>query len=227
MELFFRIYKINSIKMRAKFVYENLIQALDEAEKIDPEKLKKEIIEYYKNPRLSDIDYTDSLELEWDPTYKFYWAWVKPYSNTQVFKNKTGLSETHAQKNFILASNTLKEKDPAGWKEHEIGHILGYRKGYYNKVGNIINPKEVYGLKNYPNVWSEFIPFTRQMKYLQKNKNSAQNIIRFMMKDYEQSNAHKGNIEELKQIEELFIKLYNKYVDKTVQLQNKYNKDAS
>jgi len=26
--------------MRAKFVYENLIQALDEAEKIDPEKLQ-------------------------------------------------------------------------------------------------------------------------------------------------------------------------------------------
>jgi len=188
---------------------------LNESKGIDENQLKKWIIEYYETN--SNIDYSDSLELTWDPSYKLYWAWVAPYNNNHVYKEKTGLSESNAKKNFILASNTLKKNDPAGWKEHEIGHILGYREGYYKKKGNIIDTKEVYGLNEYPNVWSEFIPFTRQMKFLSQ-ENNPKSIIRFMMKHYEECS---NNIEQLKKIEEFFIKLYEKEV-KNIDLKNKY-----
>jgi len=178
--------------------------------------LKNILIKYYKIN--GNIDYSESMEIEWDNINKLYKVWVKPYSKTSLYDGKTGLSESHAkgkkikhpefQKleniDYIVLSNTLKNHDPYSWIIHEIGHIIGYRKGYgkgYSKNKNIIKGIP---LNDYPNVMDEFCPFYLQMKDLLK-KMKPEEVINSIMIDYIESGNHKDNSNELKQFFNLFL----------------------
>ena len=85
--------------------------------------LRNSIINQYKH---NGIDFSDSIELDWDDKYKLYKVWVKPYNNKSLFNGKVGLSESHPKGNYnngtitddydyIVLSNILKENDPYSW----------------------------------------------------------------------------------------------------------------
>lgn len=192
--------------------YLNFINEQLDNSQID--ELKRAIIEYYKIS--NNIDYSDSIEIEFDKKYSLYWIWVSPFSDTQLYKGKTGGSESHIKGrypensiidnyDYIIMSNKQKTNDPYCWKEHEVGHILGYRKGYSKKQGNII-PNII---KTYPNVWDEYYPFYMQMSELLKN-NSPEDTVRKIMVDYESNHNQK----ELKKIEEFVTMFLEKYFNK-------------
>jgi len=102
-----------------------------------------------------------------------------------------------------------KDDDPYCWKEHEIGHILGHRKGFDSKSGNPIEDKDI--IKHYPNSWNEYYPFLLQMKKLLLSNNENKTIRKIMV-DYEESQAHKGNLEDLNAIEKFCRRFIKKYV---------------
>jgi len=190
------------------------LETFNEKNNIEKE-LKSEIIKFY----LKDgTDYSDSIDLEWDNTNKLYKVWVKPSSQTELFDGKVGLSESHPKGkyddgdilnmyDYIVLSNTLKDNDPYLWIEHEIGHIIGYRKGYRDnkKIFNNIT------LDEYPNTMDELCPFYLQMKKLESMGNSKEEIVDNIMVDYEESKSHKGK-DELNIFREFFGIFYDKYL---------------
>ena len=191
-----------------KLIKESLFEQKQENKSCD--KLKNKIIEYYKSHE--NIDFSKSIELEWDDKNKLCKVWVDSYSDRELYKGKTGLSESNAKENYIILSKKLrKEHDPHGWIPHEIGHILGYRKGFDKRKGNIFKSKEVGGLNTYPNVWSEFYPFYMQMKYLSKHVDKSR-VIKLVMADYISSDAHKDDKESIKQFKRFFTKFYKEYI---------------
>jgi hypothetical protein len=163
-----------------------------------------------------------SIEKQIDDGVLFYIAWIEPYSNTELFKGKVGMSESSGKEKWIALSTNLKDNDDAGWIEHEKGHIIGYSKGYDKKNGTTVDSDKVFGLDNYPNVWSEYYPFLKQMRYLKKNNLTPDIIIKNMMVDYEESSTHKGKTNELKQLEQFFIEFYKKNIDNTAIIENRY-----
>lgn len=170
--------------------------------------IREYVVEKYK--KMADIDYSDSIEVSYDEGTDTFIAWVKPYSEGQLYSGKTGLSESDAKKRLIVAAKSLRDDDPAGWIPHEIGHIIGHDKGCDNKKGSIIPPQEVNGLRGYPNVWSEFFPFVRQIRFLMETYGRKKGkIVSLIMKDYVQSDAHKGNEKEIEQIRSFVSKMYD------------------
>lgn len=152
-----------------------------------------------------------------------------------IFKvfGKTGQSVSMRKINIIVIEKSQLENDREGWLEHEVGHIISYRdhkdspkiKNQFisgDKLGaedNIFNPKDCFGENSYPNVWYEYIPFSRQIKYLLKS-NKADVVIRLLMKDYEAA-SHHGQ-EDLKKYEQIFINYINAVLNKDSGIKNKY-----
>jgi len=146
---------------------------------------------------------------------------------------KTGKSVSMRKTNMIVFEKSAWDNDVDGWIPHEIGHVVSWRdykdipkiKNQFitaDKFGswdNVFNPKDCFGHNTYPNVWLEYIPFTTQIKYLLKN-NKSENVIRLMMKDYEENNHTK---EELKKYEQIFINFLNVTINKDSGIKNKYN----
>ena len=146
---------------------------------------------------------------------------------------KTGQSVSMRHTNIIVFEKTQWENDIEKWIEHEVGHVVSWRdykdtpkiKNQFitgTKFGandNVFDPKNCFGHNMYPNVWFEYIPFTRQIKYLLKS-NTSENLIRLMMKDYELGHTS----EDLVKYEQIFINYLNVVLNKNSGVKNKYQK---
>ena len=137
---------------------------------------------------------------------------------------KTGRSVSMRRINIICIEKSLLSGDQVKWIEHEIGHIISWRD-YRDKPkvnspfitggeSNPFRPEDVFGHNLYPNDWSEYIPFTRQMKAL-LNEYSPEKIIRMIMEDYEERPNSK---EDLKKYEQTFINYMKCVLGKDINL---------
>lgn len=179
------------------------------------EKLKNLVIQKYKvSP---GIDYRNGIEVEWDSENQLFMVWVEPYSEKELYPGKTGGSESHpkgqfnidedptANYDYFIMTKHQKNNDPACWIDHEKGHILGYRKGEYDKKGKPFIHKKVLFNNTYTSEWFEYSAFTNQIKgLLKKYGKDYQKIIDLMMIDYENSH-HKGDVNVLRQFKDMFI----------------------
>ena len=193
-------------------------QFINESIQDECEKLKKLIIEKYKDLQ----DYSHGTEIEWDNINKLFLVWVVPFNEHELFNGKTGTSESHpknqysieeditANYDYIIVSKYTKNNDPCCWLDHEKGHIQGFRKGEYDNKGKPFIHKKVIFNDMYPNEWYEFTAFTTQIKsLLNKYGKNYQKIVDLMMEDYETSKSHKGNTDDLRKFKDMFIYYLN------------------
>lgn len=145
---------------------------------------------------------------------------------------KTGQSVSMRQVNMIVFEKSQWENDIEGWIIHEVGHVISWRDykdkpkvknefitvSNFNSYSNVFDPKNCFNCNTYPNVWSEYIPFTNQIKYLLKS-NTIENTIRLIMKDYE---INHPEIKKLKMYEQVFINYLNCVIGKESKVKNKY-----
>lgn len=199
----------------------------------DIEKLKFLIPLNYKGNK-TNPDFAKTMEIEWDDKNKLYKVWVEPYGQNELIEGKTGISESHPKGkytaklkdsspeeidhadltntlnnyDYIVLGKPLREDDPYRWVEHEIGHILGYRKGNRteSRAGKTkhIFSDDFKGL--YQNTMDEFEPFFQQMKKMKSEGISDEEIINKIMVDYENSVSHKDDPEELKKFRNFFTR---------------------
>jgi hypothetical protein len=106
---------------------------------------------------------------------------------------KLGRSFSMRKVNIICMEEGLFANDCVKWTEHEVGHVISWRD-YRDKpmisspflTGGRkypFRPLDVLGHTLYPNVWSEYIPFTRQMRSL-SNDFSLEVMVEMIMQDY-------------------------------------------
>lgn len=145
---------------------------------------------------------------------------------------KTGQSVSMRKINMILFEKSQWTNDIENWIIHEVGHVISWRdykdtpkikinigSGKFGSNDPVFDAKYCFGSSGYPNVWSEYIPFTNQIKSLLKN-NSPDKVIRLIMTDYEKN--HKDDLEMLKQDEQIFINYLNIVSKNKVKIKNKY-----
>jgi len=135
---------------------------------------------------------------------------------------KIGKSVSLRKINIICVEQSLFLTDCAKWIEHEVGHVISWRD-YRDKPmvsspfitggeENPFNPADVLGHGLYPNIWSEYIPFTRQMAAL-LNCYSAEVVLQMIMQDYYEGQS---DFEKLKSYEKIFIRYLNCALAKAV-----------